>query len=246
MTIIDNHHSELHQPTFSPTAQEVQRAGRKGAGQGKRASPDFDAGALEKIRAGDKKEWEKLVRENAGRMLSVARRIVGTDADAEDAVQDAFMSAYRSLSRFDGRSQVSTWLHRITVNASLMKLRRSRRHGELPLDEAASTPRAGAPLSRHGSASRHATSPSSPADAMHAQHIRERFARELNLLPEAYRVVLVLRDIVKLNTLETSQALGVECGVVKTRLHRARCALLSRVAPLLADATDQDPGSAWG
>ena len=71
-----------------------------------------------------------MVRLYAGRMLAVARRLVGSDEDARDVVQDALLSAFRSIRRFEGQSLVSTWLHRITVNTALMKLRSRRRKPE--------------------------------------------------------------------------------------------------------------------
>ena len=85
---------------------------------------------VERLRAGDDEAYEHLVREHTGRMLAVARRILGNDDDAGDAVQDAFLSAFKSLDRFEGGSKLSTWLHRITVNAALGRLRRRRKQAE--------------------------------------------------------------------------------------------------------------------
>ena len=90
-----------------------------------------DARLLEGLRRGDDAAYEELVRSQGGRLLAVTRRILGDEDDARDAVQEAFLSAFKSIDRFQGGSLVSTWLHRIAVNAALMKLRsRRRRPGE--------------------------------------------------------------------------------------------------------------------
>lgn len=93
-----------------------------------------EAAMLARLRAKDEAAFDELVDAAAGRMLSVARKMMSTEADAEDAVQDAFLSAFKSLDRFDGRSKLTTWLHQITVNACLMKLRSKRRRPEKSMD----------------------------------------------------------------------------------------------------------------
>ena len=97
-----------------------------------------DAALLARLRRKDEAAFDELVDAAAGRMLSVARKMMPTEADAEDAVQDAFLSAFKSLERFDGRSKLTTWLHQITVNACLMKLRSKRRRPEKSHGRAAS------------------------------------------------------------------------------------------------------------
>ena len=79
--------------------------------------------------------FEKLVRNHIGWMLALARRILGDHALAEDAVQDAFINAFHALDSFEGRSSLKTWLHRITVNACLMKMRQSKQRAEQAIDE---------------------------------------------------------------------------------------------------------------
>src|SRR6187402_1825192 len=85
------------------------------------ASPD--AALLEALRSGEPGAFEQLVRTHGGRLLAVARRLLGNEEDARDAVQEAFLNAFRGIDRFEGGSLLSTWLHRITVNVALMKLR---------------------------------------------------------------------------------------------------------------------------
>ena len=90
---------------------------------------------LERLRAGEDAAYEELVRAYAGRLLAVARRYLPVEDDAQDAVQDAFLSAFRGVDRFEGNAKLSTWLHRIVVNACLMKLRTRRRKPETPIDD---------------------------------------------------------------------------------------------------------------
>ncbi|MEK6703718.1 MAG: sigma-70 family RNA polymerase sigma factor, partial [Planctomycetota bacterium] len=96
--------------------------------------PGDEPGLLSAIKAGDPRAFERPVNETGPRMLAVARRML-PEADAQDAVQDAFVSALRALPGFDGRSKLSTWLHRIVVNACLMKLRKQTRRGERSIEE---------------------------------------------------------------------------------------------------------------
>lgn len=90
---------------------------------------------LERLRAGDEAAFETLVRTHAGRLFAVARRFLGNEPDAADALQDAFISAFKALPNFAGQARLGSWLHRIVVNASLMKLRSRRRAVERPIDD---------------------------------------------------------------------------------------------------------------
>ena len=99
------------------------------------ATPVDDESALiAQLRAGDESAYEHVVRTYGGRLLAVTRRIVGSDEDARDIVQDAFLNAFKSLDRFEGNSKLSTWLHRIAVNAALMKLRTRKRKPEQSIE----------------------------------------------------------------------------------------------------------------
>src|SRR4051812_43778564 len=98
------------------------------------ASAPDEATLLARLRSHDPGAFEEVVRRFSPRMLSVARRLVGNEEDARDAVQDAFLSAYRNLDRFEGHSRLATWLHRIVLNAGLMKLRRRQRKPEQQID----------------------------------------------------------------------------------------------------------------
>src|SRR5262249_36256773 len=94
-----------------------------------------ESALLSGLRAGDEAAFERLVRGESGRLLATARRILSNEDDARDAVQDAFLSAFRALDSFEGNARVSTWLHRIVVNAALAKLRRQLRKPERSIDD---------------------------------------------------------------------------------------------------------------
>ncbi len=185
-----------------------------------------DSSLIKGLRSGDEVAFERLVRDYGGRLLAVAKRLLSNEEDARDAVQDTFLMAFRSLESFDGRSRISTWLHRIVVNASLMKLRSKRRHPEQSIDELlpaflADGHRVVPGARWRGSGYGHA-----------AQNEIRAFVRsKIENLPESYRIVLVLRDIEELDTETVSQILGITSGTVKVRLHRARQALRTLLDP---------------
>jgi len=187
-----------------------------------------DSQLLEGLRRGDDAAYEELVRSQGGRLLAVTRRILGDEDDARDAVQEAFLSAFRSIDRFQGGSLVSTWLHRIAVNAALMKLRSRRRRPEDPIDD----------LLPKYLDDGHPAQPAVPWKSLSdAQLIRaetrEQVRAAIDRLPEGYRTVLVLRDIEELDTAEVAESLGMSKNAVKTRLHRARQALRGLLEPEL-------------
>lgn len=190
-----------------------------------------DQALLAGLRAGTAAAFEKLVRLHSGRMLSVARRFLAQDHDAQDAVQDAFLSAFKALPTFDGRARLSTWLHRIVVNAALMKLRSQRRHPEQSMDDL--LPKFLEDGHQAAPAGRWKTSPSELELAENRQQIRDQIAK----LPESYRTVLLLRDIEEFDTETVAQMLDLSVSVVKVRLHRARQALRTLLDPLLGGET---------
>ena len=189
---------------------------------------DDESRLLERLRAGDDEAFETLVREQSGRMLAVARRILGNDDDAGDAVQDAFLSAFKALDRFEGGARLSTWLHRITVNAALMKLRSRRRRPERQIEDL--LPR----FDDTGHVAAGGAGWSGGVASMDADETRARVREKIEELPEDYRIVLILRDIEGLDTKQTATCLEISPAAVKTRLHRARQALRTLL--------EEDPG----
>jgi RNA polymerase sigma-70 factor (ECF subfamily) len=196
-----------------------------------RASSDIDVeenALLAGLKRGDAAAFEALVRQNAGPMLSVARRLLGNEEDARDAVQEAFLSAFRAIDSFDAQAKLSTWLHRIVVNAALSKLRSRGRRAEQPIDELLP-----AFLDDGHQASPARAWRGGAEELLQQQETRELVRAAIDRLPESYRTVLLLRDIEELDTEETARLLGIAPGAVKTRLHRARQALRTLLDPHL-------------
>lgn len=181
---------------------------------------------LDRMRSGDEAAFAEFVRRHGGRLLAVARRMLRSEEDANDAVQDAFLSAFRALPEFAGDSRLSTWLHRIAVNACLMKLRTRRRKPEGPIDELLPT------FHEDGHATNPAVAWREDAEAMLGRERTRSLVREaIDRLPESHRTILVLRDVEELDTEETARLLGLSTSAVKTRLHRARQALRTLLDP---------------
>jgi len=194
------------------------------------APADSDAEALlvRGVQAGAERAVEALVRTHGPRMHAVIRRILRDEAEAADALQEAFIAAFRAMGGFAGGCRLGTWLHRIAVNAALMRLRTRARRAESSIDE----------LLPSFEADGHQSVPSTPwnADAHHVlerEETRALVRRCVDELPETYRTVLLLRDIEQLDTEETATLLGVNANVVKVRLHRARQALRTLLDPHL-------------
>ncbi len=164
--------------------------------------------------------FEDVVRRYGGRMLQTARRLLANEEDARDAVQDAFLSAFRSLDQFQGNARLSTWLHRIAVNAALMKLRTRRRHAEQSIESLLPTF-----LEDGHHAIPPAPWPETVDEAASRSEMRTLVRDSIDRLPDAYRTVLLLRDIEELDTQETADLLEITANAVKVRLHRARIAL---------------------
>jgi RNA polymerase sigma-70 factor, ECF subfamily len=195
---------------------------------------DDDAALLARLRGGDADAFETMVRRYGGRLLAVATRLLRSEADARDAVQEAFLAAHRALDGFAGDARLSTWLHRIVVNTALMKLRSRRRRPEESIEDL--LPR----FDAHGDWVEPAERWAASTDALLEQRQTRALVRgAIDRLPEPYRTVLVLRDIEELDTDEAARVLGLTSSAVKTRLHRARQALRTLLvqAMPIADAS---------
>ena len=187
---------------------------------------EAEASLLQALKAGQDAAFVKLVDLYSGRLLAVARRLLNQEQDAQDALQDAFISAFRGLATFDGKSTLATWLHRIAVNAALMKLRSKRRKPEQPIEEL--LPK------YYDDGHRQNPGPAwkvTAAEILEKAETRELVHRCIAQLPDSYRIVLVLRDIEELDTSTVANHLGIEAGAVKIRLHRARQALRTLLDP---------------
>jgi RNA polymerase sigma-70 factor, ECF subfamily len=178
-----------------------------------------EAELLARLRAGDEEAFAALVRTYSGRLLAAARRLLRSDEDAADAVQEAFMAAFKSIDGFQGTARLSTWLHRIVINAALMKLRSSSRRPEESIEDL--LPR----FDADGCWATDVHSWGASDDLLERRETRVMVRRCIDSLPETYRTILVLRDIEDLDTEEVAEQLAITPNAVKIRLHRARQAL---------------------
>lgn len=182
--------------------------------------PHDEAALIGRLRTGDERAYEHVVLTYSGRLVNTAKRFLDQDEDAQDAVQEAFLSAFRNLDKFQGDSRLYTWLHRIVVNQALMKLRSRRRKPERNIDDL---------LPRYSEAGERSELGQAWAvtydTAAASNEVGEMVRGGIDQLPDDYRTILIMRDLEGLNTAETAEALGLSEAAVKTRLHRARMAL---------------------
>jgi RNA polymerase sigma-70 factor (ECF subfamily) len=191
---------------------------------------EAEAQLLARVRAGDEEASAALVRKCGPRMLAVARRFLRCEEDSADAVQDAFLAAFRCLDQFQGESTLGTWLHRIVVNSCLSKLRAQSRSRAGLIDDLLPT------FDETGHHSRPVRWWQEQAlSRLTREETRSHVRACIDRLPEPYRTVLLLRDIEELDTEQTAHHLGIAPGAVKTRLHRARQALRTLLEPLVLE-----------
>ena len=191
-----------------------------------------EAVLVTRLRAGDDRAFEDLVRTYGGRLLAVARRFVRNEEDAQDIVQSAYLSAFRALEQFEGNCQLSTWLHRIVVNTALMKLRSRKRKPEESIEDFLPT------FQDDGHHVEQFSDWSAPADVLlERRQTRVTVRACIERLPDNYRAVLLLRDIEEQSTQEVAKALSMTPTAVKVRLHRARQALSTLLREQFAQPT---------
>jgi RNA polymerase sigma-70 factor (ECF subfamily) len=175
-------------------------------------------------------DFEALMRRYNSRLFRVARAILRDDAEAEDAVQDAYLQVYRKLHEFRGDSQISTWLTRVVVNASLMRARKQKRAKVVPLQRSIN---GGSPAPLDVADERTA----SPSDVTFRAEVRRILERRIDELPLAFRTVFVMRDVQDMSVHETAEALGIPEPTVRTRLFRARALLRESLQREVDDAS---------
>jgi RNA polymerase sigma-70 factor (ECF subfamily) len=180
-----------------------------------------DRELVERFARGESKAFDTIVERYEQRVYAIALRMTGNVEDARDTMQEVFISALRALRSFRGDAQLSTWIHRVAVNASLDTLRKRKRHIANPLEEAGDR----------------------PSDAVEPEEAAARAARAVEVqralqnVSEDYRAVLVLHDLQDLDYAQTADALDIPVGTVKSRLHRAR----AEMARLLGHLRDPEP-----
>jgi RNA polymerase sigma-70 factor (ECF subfamily) len=182
-----------------------------------------DLALVEKVKAGDLAAFEQLMRQYDRQIFRIALHITQNREDAEDVVQDAFFKAYQKLDQFQGNSKFYTWLVRIAVNESLMRLRKRRSQKTVSMDENIQTEEGSIPRD-------FADWTPNPEQRYNQAELADILRRTIQGLPPGFRAVFALRDIDGLSTEETAQALGLSVPAVKSRLLRARLQLRDRLS----------------
>jgi RNA polymerase sigma-70 factor (ECF subfamily) len=182
---------------------------------------------LDRIRAGDKTACAECITAHSAEVYRLALRLMKNEAEAEEVTQETFLSAFRGIGQFDGRSDLRTWLYRIAYNAAMMRLRKP--SPETVSVEEAADPDDGGVVPQALFEWRDL-----PEEELEKAELREELERAIRELPEKMRAVFVLRELENLSTEDVAAALGISEDVVKTRLHRARLRLRELLAGFFA------------
>ena len=167
----------------------------------------------------DDEKFEQIVSEHSSFVYNVAYRMMGNPDDADEVVQDTFLSAYRARDRFRGDAQVTTWLYRIATNAALMRLRKNSRKKEISTD----------PTEVYQRIDR-ADWADAPDRAALNNELAQEIQRGIGQLPDDLQAAVILRDLEELTNDEAAQVLEVSVSALKARLHRGRVMLRNILA----------------
>ena len=183
-----------------------------------------DRALLDKAVAGDCRGLEALMGRHAGRVYRLAYGITRNPADAEEVVQDVFLTVVRKGGSFEGQATLATWMYRVTMNAALNRRRGKRRELEVSLEEHLPT------YTENGHRAGDRSDllvdwSSTPEERVLSGESRRVLENAIDSLPDHYRAVLVLRDVEELSNEEVASIVGDSLASVKSRLHRARMAL---------------------
>jgi RNA polymerase sigma-70 factor (ECF subfamily) len=201
------------------------------------ANPSALAGLTDEVlvaraRGKDVAAFEELLGRYDDKLYRLAMRFVRNENDAQEILQDVFLSAWRNLPGFEGRAQFGSWMYRVTVNAALMFLRARNRHPEVMLDDVEP-----GVLNQAAEHSVHASSEDwsqRPDEQFQSEELRRHIQTAVDALPDGLRTVFLVRDVEGLSTEETAELLGLSLPAVKTRLHRARLALREAIGRYFA------------
>jgi RNA polymerase sigma-70 factor (ECF subfamily) len=192
---------------------------------------DNDLALVKSILLRDEAAFETVMRRYNGRLFRVARAILSNDPDAEDALQDAYLDAFRHMDGFRGDAQLGTWLTRIVVNQALMRLRRQKRDRVV-------LPFTGRDADDNDLEMQVADRQTeSPSEGLLRAELRRLLERRIDELPVAFRAVFVMRDIEDMTVQETADSLSIPAATVRSRLFRARALLREALARDVDTAT---------
>jgi RNA polymerase sigma-70 factor (ECF subfamily) len=187
------------------------------------ASTESDNALISRICAGETACFEPLMRRHNERIYRTVRAVLGDDADVEDVMQQAYVSAYQHLDRFEGRARFSTWMTRIAINEAYARLRKRHRTEPAPWED------------EHAMAEEPEAAGPTPEQIAARQELHTLIERAVDTLSVPNRTVFVLRAVQGLSTAETAECLKISEEAVKTRLHRANEALRLWLAEQVGD-----------
>jgi RNA polymerase sigma-70 factor (ECF subfamily) len=191
---------------------------------------DIDADLITRTSGGDNSAFGELLGRHEVKLFRLAMGFVHNEDDAQEIVQGVFLSAWRGLSSFEGRSQLGSWLYRVTVNAALMFLRVRERHAEVAVEDLGLGVLDNvAQFSGNGP-----QRPENPDEQLQSAELRQQIQKSVKKLPDLLRRVFLVRDVEGLSTARAARELGLSEPAVKTRLHRARRALRVEMKDYLA------------
>ncbi|MBI5086005.1 MAG: RNA polymerase sigma factor [Acidobacteria bacterium] len=196
-----------------------------------------ESALVERARRGDVAAFSSLITTYERRVYRMARQITQNDEDAEDVIQETFLKAFEHIDSFQGQSKFYTWLTRIAVNESLMKLRKRKSDRTVSLDDNIETDEE--PIVREI-----AVWDDTPELKYSQEEIRQILAKAVEGLKPIFRTVFILRDVEELSTEETAEALGLSIAAVKSRLLRARLQLREKLTRIFKRKGDQILGYA--
>ncbi len=184
-----------------------------------------DIALVQQAVRGDDKAFEIIMRRNNRALYRAARSILQNDAEAEDAVQEAYLRAYQALDKFHGESRLTTWLTRIVINEALQKLRKHKQEaGTVSLENVVD-------LEMHlDTASSGKTAPDGPETAAMRAQTRKLLENKIDQLPSAFRTVFILRALEEMSVEETASCVGITEATVRTRFFRAKSLLRESLA----------------
>lgn len=186
-----------------------------------------DKSLVEKLTKGDDSAFLELVSRYTQKAHNLAMRITRNAEDAEEVLQDVFVTVYRKIDKFEGKSAFSSWLYRITANTAFMKLRKRKQTVAVSLEDIQPSVKESWVSDR---------SDLSDINVICSKHqLRDQLEAAIGKLPEEYRVIFVLRDIDGLSNQEVGEILNLSVPAVKSRLHRSRLMLRKKLAPFYTD-----------
>jgi RNA polymerase sigma-70 factor (ECF subfamily) len=198
---------------------------------------ELETTLIQRLRARDTNALETLMEEHAGRLYRVAFGITRDRSDADEVVQDVFLTLFNKVDSFEGRAALGSWLYRVTTNAALIKCRGKRARVEVKLEDCLPTFLADGHRAGERSFLLADWSQDPEADLV-SKETRAVLDRAIRALPEHYRAVLILRDVEELSNEKIAEITGESVASVKSRLHRARMALRELLTRSLTPARE--------